>query len=188
MEISLSASVFDNGGVAYGRLVGGQMDPANQRLTHVLLQTGKGPRELLLPVEELSTASQGMVWLHRSVEELLEESVVRHHAPDIAGAAQPAAEQVPVSTVFSAANPSPDAPLTVTVRPNTPVLARDGAVGHLLRLGVRPHTGAVTHFVACVRHFFREKEITFDWNLIERTDENGLYVKMDKKDVHALIS
>lgn len=131
MEISLSASVFDNGGVAYGRLVGGQMDPANQRLTHVLLQTGKGPRELLLPVEEL---------------------------------------------------------LTVTVRPNTPILARDGAVGHLLRLGVRPHTGVVTHFVACVRHFFREKEITFDWNLIERADENGLYVKMDKKDVHALIS
>lgn len=188
MEISLSASVFDNGGVAYGRLVGGRMDPDHRRLTHVLLQPGKGQQELLLPVEELSTASQGMVWLHRSVDELLEASHVEHRAPAAMDTAQRVATQSAASAHLSGANPSPDAPLTVAVRPDAPILARDGAVGHLLRLGVRPHTGIITHVVACVRHIFREKEITFDWNLIDQVDGNAVHLRVDKRDVHKMIS
>lgn len=186
MEISLSARALDSGGVEYGHLAGGRLAPGDRQLTHVLLWQGRSA-QLLLPVAELSAGQPGIVWLRRSLEEVTDMELL----PSTATASRSRA--VPEQPVRKGVDPSapnasgdvtsPSIPVQKTLRPDARVNARDGVVGHLLRLGIQPRTGQITHLVACVRHFFREREVKFDWNLVERVEGGAIYLKVNKNDV-----
>jgi hypothetical protein len=190
MEISLSAKVLDSGGVEYGHLVGGCLSSYDRRLTHVLLQQGRGPARLL-PVVELSAGQQGIVWLRHSLEEVMElpPAAAPAHVSRVAARVQPAREGLKLPGLGASGDVTPAAvAATTTLRPDAPVRARDGVVGRLLRLGIRPRTGQITHLIVCVRHFFREREVRFDWNLVDRVEGNTIYIKSDKDEVHAMMS
>ena len=73
----------------------------------------------------------------------------------------------------------------VGVRRGQPVLATDGAIGHVQGLVIRPGTGHVTHVLLQEGHLWGRKEVAIPISAVDTTVD-GTQLKIDKQDVEDL--
>jgi|HubBroStandDraft_6_1064221.scaffolds.fasta_scaffold844315_1 sporulation protein YlmC with PRC-barrel domain len=73
----------------------------------------------------------------------------------------------------------------VGVRRGQPVLATDGAIGHVQGLVVRPDTGHVTHVLLQEGHLWGKKEVAIPISAVDTTVD-GTQLKIAKQDVENL--
>ena len=73
----------------------------------------------------------------------------------------------------------------VSVRRGQPVLATDGAIGHVQGLVVRPDTGHVTHVLLQEGHLWGRKEVAIPISAVDTTVD-GTQLKITKKAVQDL--
>jgi sporulation protein YlmC with PRC-barrel domain len=73
----------------------------------------------------------------------------------------------------------------VGVRRGQPVLATDGAIGHVQGLVVHPDTGHVTHVLLQEGHLWGRKEVAIPISAVDTTVD-GTQLKIDKQDVQDL--
>jgi hypothetical protein len=73
----------------------------------------------------------------------------------------------------------------VSVRRGQPVLATDGAIGHVQGLVVHPETGHVTHVLLQEGHLWGRKEVAIPISAVDTTVD-GTQLKIAKQDVENL--
>ena len=73
----------------------------------------------------------------------------------------------------------------VSVRRGQPVLATDGAIGHVQGLVVHPDSGHVTHVLLQEGHLWGKKEVAIPISAVDSTVD-GTQLKIAKKDVQDL--
>ena len=73
----------------------------------------------------------------------------------------------------------------VSVRRGQPVLATDGAIGHVQGLVVHPESGHVTHVLLQEGHLWGKKEVAIPIGAIAST-RDGIQLKLSKHEVQDL--
>lgn len=74
------------------------------------------------------------------------------------------------------------------VRPGARVEATDGMVGEVEDLLIDANNLQITHLVLLEQPILKKKTITIPVSLIDRVDENAIYLKVDRQSLEALLT
>ncbi len=192
MEIPLNAKVECTDGRG-GQVFTLVVNPVTRGLTHLVVHTPQGER-YLVPVEQVTDTSHDRIHLACTKEELSQmESFVKTQYVEHQGLNPdyPAWQTLQYTPMVSPEQSSyyteeeveriPAGELAV--RRGKKVEATDGQVGEVGELLIDPENGHVTPLVLLEGHFWAKKEVTLPLSAIERSDEDKVYLKLDKKAV-----
>ena len=187
MELPLKGSLMDSGGVSYGQLGGLTIACEPQQVTHLLVRRRtKGPEESL-PLHLVASAQENRVWLRVSVGELSAQPATQTVKPQEAMVGMSGDGASVMAPEPPAGMAAPGLSGKATLRPGARVRARNGHLGEVLSVGLKGHTGSITHVLVRVPHLFRKAEVLrLDWSYVERVEDNTLYLNLDKSEVRAL--
>ncbi|HSR29224.1 MAG TPA: hypothetical protein VLY63_01570, partial [Anaerolineae bacterium] len=181
---------------ACGESVAAIVNLTTGALTHCVVADRSFPRSIqrLVPVEQMEAISSHKIRLGCSEDEL--------------AGMEPYAELEYIETVESGADPTDPAyapplvtpseitllpvevehllPGELAVRRGTRVEAIDGDVGALGELKLDPQSGNVTHLILEEGHLWGKKEIALPLSVIDKVDEDTVYLKLDRKAVEEL--
>jgi sporulation protein YlmC with PRC-barrel domain len=194
MDVPVDATVECTDGPC-GRSTYAIVDPAKERVTHVVIEeSGLSGRERLVPVNLISESTPEMIRLRCSAEELqgMQAFVKREYLPgeepflmyppghymvwpaDISGGVPPVIEH----------NDVPAGELAISR--GARVEASDGKVGQVDEFLTDPVGQQITHLVLRQGHLWGQREVTVPANQIDRIEDGVVYLKLDKKGIEAL--
>jgi uncharacterized membrane protein len=194
IDIPLNAKVQCVDG-ACGESVTVIVDPVARKLTHFVVQD-PDLVDRMVSVDLVEETTREVIRLRCSKDELkrmepfVETHFVKDEAPDpqvYAGGPLymlPYATPMPMMGMPSEIEHIP--PGDIAVRRGTLVEATDGHVGEVAELLVDPEKGEITHFVLQEGHLWGKKEITLPTSIIDRIEEETVYLKLDKEAVAQL--
>jgi uncharacterized protein YrrD len=193
MEIPLHANVICADG-ACGESAYVIVDPRTETVTHLVVrENGLSAEEYLVPIDTVIETSAGRI-LVRCTRAEMGEMTPFEREEYIPGTSS--FLTYPAEGYLTWPAVAPEAPLPLEVRQNPPgtlpiergarVKATDGEIGQVDELLIDPVTNRVTHIILREGAFWDKKDVTIPVDQVERIDEDGVYLKVDKKTVAEL--
>jgi sporulation protein YlmC with PRC-barrel domain len=170
-------------------------NPVNRQITHLVVQSDLPPHyEYLVPVELVYVTTPHLIMLKCTqdglrqmmlfqYEEYLPTDVPSHlswpHCIPVPGAVLEEANYIPVEHQNIPTGES-------VVRRGARVEATDGTIGLVEELLMNANNMQVSHLVLQEQRILQKREITIPVSLIDRIDEDTIYLKVDRQSVEAL--
>ena len=193
MDVPVDATVECTDGPC-GRSTYAIIDPAKERVTHVVIQeSGLTGSERLVPVDVISESTPERIRLRCSVEELqgMEPFAKPQYLPGEEPLLMyPAGRYMVWSTGISGFRPLIErnkAPVgELAISRGARVEARDGKVGQVDEFLTDPVGQKITHLVLRQGHLWGRRDVTVPADQIDRIEGGVVYLKLDKKGIEAL--
>lgn len=196
VDIPLNADVECVDG-ACGESVTVIVDPVARKVTHLVVEDREFVQRLV-PVDEVAETTSDSISLHCSRDELskmepfLERHYVKKEEPNPDYYVDQYIYQLPYVTPTQIITMPVDVehipPGEVAVRRDTLVEATDGHVGKVSELVVDPAKGEITHFILQEGHLWGKKEVSLPLSAVDHTEEETVYLKLDKKAIESFPS
>ncbi len=171
-------------------------NPTNHQVTHLVVKSELIPfREYLVPVEQVEETTPNRIRLKCTRDDLYKMEpfeIELYIQTEIPG-------YIYWSNVISVTGDTTQAATTsIPVRPqNIPVgeialqrgsrvEATDGYVGQVNELLVNSKNMQISHIVLLERNFLKKREITIPVSLIERVDDDTVYLTLDRQSIREL--
>jgi sporulation protein YlmC with PRC-barrel domain len=195
MDIPINAKVNCADGEC-GRSIYVIVNPVTQKVTHLVVKEKLAPHsERLVPVKWIDETGPDMVLLKcdqesfTAMSDFVETEYLWKKLPDyknLAGGYLLLPFSVPqvAKTVEVKHRRIPFGELAV--KRGAAVYAADGHVGQVDEFLVDPEDSHITHLVMQEGHLWGQKEVTFPISEIDRIDEDGVHLKLDKRAIEAL--
>lgn len=196
MKFPLNVDVHCSDG-RYGRSTRIILNPANEKITHVVVKAQKAPHgERLIPVRWIKETTPDLILLSHSKEEVntlelfnqtdfVQRDVPRYATDPKLTLLWPyvvPAKQI-VSDKYEQIPPG-----ELAVRRGARVRALNGDIGQVDEFVVNPETGYITHLVLREGPLWDKKHVTIPVSEIARIEENTVYLKLKKAEIKALPS
>lgn len=194
MDFPLNVDVHCTDG-CYGRSTRIILNPANEKVTHLVVKSRKSPHpERLVPIRWVKETTPELILLKRSKAEVADldpfdrtnfvQRSVPHYATD------PKLVLlwpyvVPARRIFSEKFKQVP-PGELAVRRGAKVKATDGKIGKVDEFIVNPETGYISHLVLREGLPWDKKLVTISIAEIIRIEENTVYLKLNKEEVRDL--
>jgi len=196
MDIPLNAPVKCADGVA-GRSTFVIFDPVSSRLTHLVVANRRDEHDdHLVPLDLVASATPDEIHLRCSLSELDElrpfteaeyiKADVPHIEPRGLMEGYYTLPYVLAETQLLTHYHERVPPGELAVWRGARVSASDGAVGTVSELVVDPADGHITHLVLREGHLWGKRDVAIPVSKIERVDEDGVLLGLDKAGVEAL--
>jgi len=169
------------------------INPTSRKLTHVVIETKfPDPVERLVPVEYVAETSFDTISLSCTKEELAhmepftETHFIKNERPNYEDTyylpyAAPSAEPF-----YARIEETRIPPGEMAVHRGADVEATDGYVGQVGEFLIDPDGGHITHLILQEGHFWGKKEMALPLSAIDRTFQETVFLKLDKKTVESL--
>jgi len=182
------------------------VDPDSGKLTHFVVK-GKNITDTpdrpdrLVPVEKVVDVSSGLIRLDCTIEEVaamppftsihFHQKGIPDYGDSITAGGIQVSEPLPPTprdswTVKIEDEHIPSGELAVSQ--DMVVKTKEGKVGQVDGLVVDPEGGEITHLLMRKGHLWGAKDVTVPVSAIEKTDENNVYLKIDKEAIKDLPS
>lgn len=171
------------------------VNPANKRVTHVVVREQQFPHaEYLVPVELIVESTPESILLRCASKELLdldpfiETEYVEGDLAELEYGeddyrmwpyALPEDEVIPIE--YERIPPG-----ELAIRRGAHVRATDGRVGRVDEFLIDPASEHITHLVLREGHLWGQKDVTIPISAIDRFEEDTVYLKLDKVQIEAL--
>lgn len=172
------------------------VDPVQRKVTHLVVQRSADVDHLVL-LDHLDRTEEDTVYLActmaelKAMPEFTETHYVRSEGPDYS-MYQGGAYQSPYATIvqedYVPVEEEQIPPGELAVHRGAKVAATDGNVGELEEFIIDAKSGKVSHFVLRKGHLWGKREVTIPLSAIDRSDEDTVYLKLDKQAVNDLPS
>jgi sporulation protein YlmC with PRC-barrel domain len=173
------------------------IDPARERVTHVVVQEHGGKREeWLVPLDLVMETTPHLIRLRCAKEKLAtldpfnETEYVETTVPYMGY--EPSAYMmrpyVIPETLFVPVRHKHVPPDELAVARGDPVEAKDGHIGRVDEFLVDPANGQITHLVLREGHLWGQRDVTIPVSEIDHIEQDTVYLKLDKHGVGALPS
>jgi sporulation protein YlmC with PRC-barrel domain len=171
-------------------------NPTNHEVTHLVVKSDLPPfREYLVPVDFVEETTPERIKLKCTRDNLYQmqpfeiEVYIRTEIPGYIYWSNVA--PVPGDTTQAAPTSIPvrqqNIPVgEIVLQRGSRVEATDGYVGQVYELLINSKNMQVIHIVLLERHFLRKKEITIPVSLIERVDDDTVYLTLDRQSIREL--
>lgn len=193
MEIPLDARAQCTDGPG-GRVVQVIVNPITRKMTHLVVEERRLPQvERLVPTRSIVGTCDKLIYLDCSQQELgrmtplFEAEFLWAEIPEFNDSYPYLLHPyvIPGQLMTEQESLPPGEP---GIRRGAPVHATDGKVGWVGELVTIPTNGEITHLLLREGHLWGCKEVTIPVSEIERMEEGTVYLKLDKRGVHALPS
>ncbi|MEJ2097408.1 MAG: hypothetical protein P8Y38_09800 [Deltaproteobacteria bacterium] len=178
----------------FGRSTRLVVNPANEKVTHIVASGRKNPQELMIPVRYVKESPPEIILIKLSREEIMglepfhrkyfsNRKIHRYGSdPQMVLLWPYVFAETKVITDHTTAVP----PGALAVRRGARVKATDGFVGQISEFVVDPETGYISHMVLRKGLPWDRKYITIAITEIDHIDEKVAYLKLNKKEVNQL--
>ena len=199
MDVPLNVDVSCADGPA-GRSTTIILNPISSEITHVVVKAGRD--EFMVPLDLVVESTHSQIQLRCTKEELLKlDLFVKMQFMGAENlntefelkmdAAESDANWWPYTQiddqyadVYNLVEQAPHHELAI--HRGSEVRATDGHIGQVDEFIVNPANNHISHLIMVERHLFGKREVTIPIDQIDRIDQDIVYLKMDKKAVHAL--
>jgi len=189
MDIPLGVSVHCTDG-RIGQSTFIIVNPATEEVTHIVVRGNKAPKaERLVPIDWIANTAAEVILLNHNIEDF--EHLDLFRATDFVYTEIPLHDSDPrLTALWPYVVPSKRivddtviriAPGELAVHKGTAVHAKDGPIGRVDEFIVGPRTGMITHLTMREGHLWGQKEVSIPMSLIEKIEEDVVYLKVDKK-------
>ncbi len=190
MDIALKARVDCSYGEA-GHIENIVLNPVLGKVTFLVVKASESPNaERMVPEKFVVSASHERVALSIDKKRFhgLKEFVTSDYLPPnlfmyLAKEEHETLPMAPSSWTVEHEN-VPEG--SVVLRRHTPVFASDGKIGKVDEFLAERRTGRITHLILREGHFFGTREIQVPLAFVERFEESGIHLKLDKEAVELL--
>ena len=196
MDIPLNVDVHCPNGRC-GRSTYIIINPATEQVTHLVVKEQWPSRtERMVPVSWIAVTTREIIVLNHTREQFTQQDPfnqtdfiqrdIPHHATD------PKLTlvwpyTVPVKRIVEDPHRTIP-PEELAVRRGAKVRATDGRIGQVDEFLIDPESGNISHLILREGLPWDKKHINIPVTDIERIEENGVYLKLDKKSIKALPS
>lgn len=170
-------------------------NPINHQMTHLVVKSYLPPfHEYLVPIKQVVETKPTRILLKCTQEDLFQDEHFKY--------AEYVPTEVPNHLSWPYCLPLPGVlpdevnyiPVEyqnipkgeLAVRRGAWVEATNGTIGQVEELLINANNMQITHLVLLEQHFMKKREITIPVSLIERVDENTIYLKVNRQSVEAL--
>lgn len=195
MDVPVNADVFCADGSGCGRSTYVIISPNDRQVTHVVVEKHVFPRdERVVPVNMIHESTPTRIDL-RTTPEVFDalppfveleyqkgEDAWEHYAPGewiFSPGALPAQAAVPLQR-----ENVPEGSLAL--RRGARVEATDGSVGTVADLVVDPVSSEISHVIVLQGGLFNQRHVTLSAEQIDHIDDDGVYLKIDRRAVELL--
>ena len=202
MDVPINAGVYCNN-VLCGRSTHVVLNPATQRVTHVVVQeNGLVNGEYLVPLEAIAESTPNQIKLHATRAELVE--MTPFIESDYLSAEAMSADGLPYDPILDmypgyalwpyavmdgmmlSAEHEKVLPGEISLVRGSHVIATDGIVGRVDEFLTDLVGGKITHVVLRKGHLWGQKDVTIPVEQIDRIEADKVYLKLDKAAVAQL--
>ncbi len=202
MEIPLNVQVECKDGVC-GRSAFVLINPVAGKVSHLVVREDVSPhKEYIVPIEEVEETIADTIILRCSKGDIkkMEPFMVTRYIEDKkpsryaysamygAGSAYYLPFNTAEITVSRPVEFEQLPPGELAVYRGTRIEATDGAVGKVDEFVVNPENNHITHLVMREGHLWGKKDVIIPLSAIEKTYEDIVYLKLNKKQIEALPS
>jgi sporulation protein YlmC with PRC-barrel domain len=189
-ELQLDAKVICSDGEC-GKSTAVVVNPVSKEVTHLVVAHEYG--DYMVPLSYVTESDHEHITLNCTSQELAKfppfEDVEFVGDPDAPFMlydewAAPYVTTYPMESEFMEKELVP--PGELAVRRGDPVYATDGHVGEVGEFVVDSESGHISHVVLKKGHLWGKREVTLGMSLIDKVEEGGVYLNIDKKGVEAL--
>lgn len=194
-EIPLNAKVECTDG-GCGRTTDVIVNPVSLEVTHLALRDKSLPKNetRLVPADKVASVTPDRVTLNCSREDVagMPPFVVEHLVQESpAGAATSSGIAYTSQYVFNDTAydsiKEPDIPKgSLSIVSGMHIKASDGTAGKLSELVLDPKSGQITHLLVREGHLWNKKDVAIPVADVDFVDSETVFLKIDKKAVHAL--
>jgi sporulation protein YlmC with PRC-barrel domain len=202
MEIPLKAKVECLDGVC-GESEYVVLNPVTDQVTHVVVKEDTSPKtEYIIPVEFVAETKDDTIRLQCSKEKLetmepfIKTTFIEEKMPDRIigegygpygmGSYYSLPYVTPDKTVYIPVEDQQVPPGELAIHRGARVKATDGEVGRVDEFVVNPKNNLITHLVMREGHLWGKKEVIIPLSAIGETGEDGVTLKLDKRQIEAL--
>jgi sporulation protein YlmC with PRC-barrel domain len=173
------------------------IDPASERVTHVVVkQRGGKQQQWLVPLDLVTETAPDFIRLSCAKDRLatldpfIETEYIETRAPYMGYAASSYMMRpyVVPETLFVPVYHKHIPPHELSVSRGDPVEAKDGHIGRVDEFLVDPANGLITHLVLREGHLWGQRDVTIPVSEIDHIEQDTVYLKLDKKRVGELPS
>ncbi len=196
MDIPIVVEVYRTDGLC-GRSTYVIIDPASERVTHVVVkERGGKEEEWLVPLDLVTETTPHLIRLRCAKERLatldpfIETEYIETTVPYMGY--QPSVYMmqpyVVPETLFVPVRHKHVPPDELAVARGDPVEAKDGHIGRVDEFLVDPANGQITHLVLREGHLWGQRDVTIPVSEIDHIEQDTVYLKLDKHAVGELPS
>jgi uncharacterized protein YrrD len=197
MDIPVNARVICADG-PFGRSTYVIIDPATERVTHLVVKGDKTPHtEHLVPIDQVVEATRDSIYLSctrsrlATMDDFVEHEYVRMDVPSSKYRAGqylmwPYAPVESEKAVVVEHKHIP--PGELALHRGARVEATDGRVGRVDEFLVDDKSRRITHLVLREGHLWGQKDVAIPVSQIDRIEEDAVYLRLDKHSINALPS
>jgi uncharacterized membrane protein len=194
-KIPLHAKVMCVDGLA-GESISVVIDPVGRNIAHLVVQdrTFPKPLEMLVPVEKAVESTSETIQLACTREELAKmqpfrrEHYLEHESAEYGYAYSLPYMMAPSDMLYKPLEELNIQQENLALNRAADVEARDGYVGRVAELLLDPQTRKITYFTLMRGHLWGKKEVVLPLSLVDRADEETVYLTVDKKFIDELPS
>jgi uncharacterized protein YrrD len=192
MDIPINADVECDGGLC-GQISDVILNPVSDKVTHIVVKSNKVPhKEYVVPVQEIVESNANCIHLLCSAEKLenmqhfIETDYLRVEVPTyISGSYRVLPFVVPETKVVTKEHEHIP-PGELAIHRGAQVNALDRHVGQVDEFLVDPTSGHITHLILREGHLWGKKDIVIPLSLIDRIEEDAVYLKVTKRALEKL--
>jgi sporulation protein YlmC with PRC-barrel domain len=173
------------------------LNPTSEEVTHIVVKEPRPSRlERLVPIDWIANTASDVILLNHSREDFVHLDLFR--ATDFVYTEIPLHDTDPRLTALwpyvvpskrivddSIIRIKPD---ELAVHKGTAVRATDGQIGRVDEFIVGKKSGMITHMVMREGHLWGRREVSIPMSLIEKIEEDVVYLKVDKKAIEDMPS
>lgn len=172
------------------------INPVSRKVTHLVVEDQNLPDNptRLVPMAQVASSTESLITLSCAKADVAKMPVfaqARFVAQSPPGGYYSSGDYYAGQYVFNDSSHSVEAGGHVPhdelpIYPGMQVEASDGKVGKLDELVLDADTGDITHLTMREGHLWGKKDVTIPVSDVDLLDEDTIYLKIDKKAVHAL--
>lgn len=197
MDIPLNATVHCVEGDC-GRSTYVLINPVSRQVTHLVVKGSEAPHtERVVPIDWVTDATRDVIHLRCDKARLdgfrpfIETDYLRETIPDfehIAGGYLLWPIRVPEAEKLVEVKHRSIPLGELAIHRGARVEATDGPVGKVDEFLVDPKDGHITHLILREGHLWGQRDVTIPMSEIDRVEEDGVYLKLDKRSIENLPS